>query len=93
MPLQFNQVFVGTGPTLVATVGPGPFNMQITLAGGTGSTIFLGTSNRVTVTNGAHVNGGVAWTLSGYATTPQTQLFAVAAGGSISTGVAISTPQ
>jgi hypothetical protein len=92
MPLSFNQIAVSTAPTMLANVS-GPFNLQITLGGTVSSTIYLGTSNTVTSSTGAHVNSNVAWQLSGYSTTKATQIWGVTASGTVSTGVALSTPQ
>ena len=91
MGISFNQVAVGTAPTLLANLA-GPFNLQLTLAGGTGSTIFLGTST-VTSTTGAYCVGGVAWQLAGYSTTKPTAVYGVTAGSTISCGIALSTAQ
>jgi hypothetical protein len=83
MSIIANQVTVGTTATLLLNVPGGPTNTVITVSSGT---IFLGTSNSVTVNNGAHIISGVPWQVLGYATSRPVTLYAIA---SPATGVGI----
>jgi hypothetical protein len=88
MPSSFYQVAVGTAPTLLATLPPA-YVLQITPAGGT---IFLGSAT-VTPQTGAHCVATVPWQLSGFPTQRPTGLYACTGGGTISAGIALSSPQ
>jgi hypothetical protein len=89
MPSIFYPVAVGTAPTLLANLPP-QYNLQITPSGGT---IFLG-SSAVTPTTGAHCLATVPWQLSSpFPSQHPTALYACTSSGTISTGIALSTPQ
>lgn len=86
-----NQVGVGTIPTLLMNVPPGPGNLVITVSAGT---IFLGTSPSVSATNGAHIIAGVPWQLLTYTTSRPNTLYGVTtAGGSTGVGLVFSSPE
>lgn len=91
MPIIPKQVTVGTTASILTIVPPGPCQVVLTVSGGTQNTIFLGNGSAVTTTTGAHIVGGVPWSVSNFVTTSSTTLWAVASAPT-GVGVTIVTP-
>ncbi len=92
MAIITSQVNIGTGPSILTNVPPGPCQVIITVSGSIGTnTIFLGTSTAVSSTTGSHIISGIPWTFTNYPTSRPTTLYAVAA-STVGVGVAVVTP-
>jgi hypothetical protein len=84
-----SQVSVGTAPTALCAVPPGPCAVTVTNAA-TAATVYLGTGSAPTTTTGAPVPAGQAVTVHGYPGSRGASLYAVA-GATATVGVFISS--
>jgi hypothetical protein len=84
-----SQAIVGTAPTLLCSVPPGPCSVTVTNAA-TAVTVYLGTGSAVTTTTGAPLPAGQAVTVHGYPGSRGASLYAVA-GAPAAAGVFISS--
>lgn len=84
------QVSVGTAPTVLGTVPPGPASVVIT-NGGT-ATVFVGAGTTASVLTGTPVPAGAVVPLGQFSSSSSTKLWGITAGATaVSTGLIIST--
>jgi hypothetical protein len=82
MALDFGQAVIGTVPTLITIVPPGPFAMTL-VAGGTA--VAIGTGTTMTFSTGAVINATSSVSYAGFPESAGTALYGVSSSGTAAT--------
>lgn len=96
MSVLIEQIAVGTSAVQVAVIPPGPCNVTVTVGSAGGGVtpldvVYFGTSNSVTISNGAPVVSNATVTIYGYEGSRGWILYAVASAANTPVGVIVST--
>lgn len=90
MAITTEQIPVSAAAVPLVAVPPGECELMISI-GGTGNTIYLGTSVNVTTANGFPIASGTTIRVPSYLTSSGTSLYAIGSASNIPVGILLST--